>query len=167
MQLLQGVGRCIEGLGGGALLRAVLGFPTLTLLAFGPAPSLHGLLVQILFGLLVVNREAPLLLLIQRLGRLSGLIGGLAHRRQLLLRRFKTLQGSGQPLLKRLAQGKQSLLLGQPLALLQGGPARPASRQTNHSQKGQQPESADHTNPWAATTLTGQARNWAVAPKWG
>jgi len=167
MELLQGVGRCMEGLGGGALLRAVLGFPTLTPLALGPAPGFHGLLVLILFGLLVVNREAPLLLLIQRLGRLSGLIGGLAHRRQLLLCRFKALQGRRQPLLKRLAQGEQSLLLGQPLAFLYGGGVGPATRYTHHSQQGQQPETADHINPWAASTLTGQTRNWAVAPKWG
>ena len=111
MQLLQGVSRCIKGLGGSALLRAVLGFPTLTPLALGAAPGLHGLLMQIRFGLLVVNREAPLLLLIQRLGRLSGLIGGLAHRRQLLLCRFKALQGSRQPLLKLLAL---SLVQAQP-----------------------------------------------------
>ena len=149
MELLQSVSGCVEGLRGGTLLRAVLGFPTLTPLALGAAPGLHGLLMEVRFGLLVVNGEAPLLLLIQGLGRLRGLIGVLAHHFQLPLRRFKPLQGSWKPLLQRLASSEQTLLLSQSLAFLHGGGVGAATRRTQHSQKGQQPETADHTNPWA------------------
>jgi len=167
MELLQGLGSCIEGISSIAIPLALLPLPAVTAIGLSTTPSFHGLLVEILFGLLVVNGEAALLLRIKRLGRGTGEISGRADRDQLLLSRIKSLQRCWQPWLNPQTEVKQLLLFSHPLTLLQGGSVGPATSQAHRSHQGQQPESADHTNPWAPTTLTGEARFWSVAPKWG
>ena len=155
MHLAQCLGRCIHRLNGGTLRGGLLGFPTLTPFGLSAAPGIHRLFVLILLALLVVDGEAALLRRIERRRSRAGRIGLLVHPSQVLLGGFKPTEECRQLLLVALAQRQQPLLLGQAFPLFGRGRVGGAARQQHHSQQGQQPETADHTNPWARSTLTG------------